>query len=203
MNTIIGLVFATKIESAPFIKGLGLQKIGKKPFDIYNKDNIFLIKSGIGKANAAMATSYLISKYNVNSVLNIGAAGASTAEKKIGDIFHINKTVEFDRPKLLNNGIRISKPEILKGFSTASLATQDKPVVSPEDRKNISKHADLVDMEGAAVVQACRLWDVKCFLFKIITDTPEHKEIEIIKNVYMTAGKMFEFFKANILKNFN
>jgi adenosylhomocysteine nucleosidase len=202
MNNTIGLVFATKIESTPFVNGLGLQRIEKKPFEVFNKDIIFLIKSGIGKANAAMATSYLISKYNINFVLNIGAAGSSTADKKLGDIFHVNKVIEFDRPKLLMNGIRIHKPDMLKGFSTASLATQDKPVVSPDERKTVSRHAELVDMEGAAVVQACRLWNVKCYLFKVVTDTPEHYEIEIIKNVYSTAGNMFEFFKTNILNNF-
>jgi adenosylhomocysteine nucleosidase len=202
MNNIIGLVFATKIESAPFIKGLELKKIENDPFKVYNKNSIFLIKSGIGKANAAMAASYLIGKYKIDSVINIGAAGAATAEKKLGDIFHIDNVIEYDRPKLFRKSIRIYKPDTLKGFNLASLATQDKPVVSPAERRNVSKHADLVDMEGAAVVQACRLWDVKCYLFKIVTDTPEHKEIEIIKNVYTTAGTMFKFFEANILKQF-
>jgi adenosylhomocysteine nucleosidase len=203
MNNIIGLVFATKIESAPFIKGLDLKKIENGPFKVYNKDGIFAIKSGIGKANAAMAASFLIWKYKIDCVINIGAAGAASNEKKLGDIFHIDNVIEFDRPKLFKKSIRLYKPDILKGFSLASLATQDKPVVSPAERQNVSKYADLVDMEGAAVVQACRLWEVKCYLFKIITDTPKHKEIEIIKNVYTTAGTMFKFFKADILKHFD
>ena len=40
VNNNIGFVFATQIESKPFIKGLDLSKIEKKPFKIYNKDKI-------------------------------------------------------------------------------------------------------------------------------------------------------------------
>ncbi|MBN2401259.1 MAG: hypothetical protein JXN64_02565 [Spirochaetes bacterium] len=202
MNNFIGLVFATKIEASPFIKGLGLKEKEKKPFKLFSKDNMFLIISGIGKANAAMAASYLISKYKTDCIFNIGSAGSSTTQKNPGDIFHIYKVIEFDRPKFLNNSLRIHKPDILKGFSMASLATQDKPVVSLTDRQIISALADLVDMEGAAVVQACRLWDVKCYVFKIVSDTPDTHAIEIIKNIYTTAGKMFGFLNGNIFENF-
>ena len=197
----MGLVFASKMESKPFIKGLKLSKIEKKPFDIYNKDRIYLINSGIGKANAAIATSYLIWKYNIPCIFNIGAAGATTIENRLGDIFHINKVIEYDRPRIIKKGIRIIKPDVLKGRKTASLSTQDKAVIQPDDRQEMSKHADLVDMEGASVIQACKLWNVKCYLFKFVTDTPEHKEIEIIKNIDTSAKKMFDYFSSNIMRS--
>ncbi len=199
MNGNIGLVFATRIEARHFIKGFDLQKTEKKPFDLYIKDKIYLIISGIGKSNAAIGTSYIIWKYNTEIIFNIGAAGSATADRKIGDICHIEKIIEYDRPKFLTNGLRTAKPDILKGFKTACLATQDRPVITLSDRQEVSKHADLVDMEGAAVLQACRLLNVKCYLFKIVTDTPADKEIDIIKNVYSTASRMFEFFKTDVL----
>ncbi|MFH0976056.1 MAG: hypothetical protein V1874_09770 [Spirochaetota bacterium] len=201
MNEPIGLVFATNIESEPFVKGLCLEQIENKPFGIYSGDRYYLVNAGIGKANAAMAASYLIYKYNTKIIFNIGAAGSTTTGKKLGDIFHIEKAVEYDRPKIFSKGIRILEPDMLEGFSTATLATQDKPVISPQDRLDISIHADLVDMEGASVIQACRLFGARCFLFKIVTDTPLHEEADIIKNVKNTAVKMFEFFKAAVLKN--
>jgi adenosylhomocysteine nucleosidase len=199
MKDNIGLIFATDIESKAFIKGFSLGSIEKKPFSILSNNKIFLIISGIGKANAAMAASYMKNKYNTEIIFNIGAAGATTAEYNIGDIFHINKVVEYDRPRLLKKGLRILKPDVLDGFEFATLATQDRPVIESGHRKELSQHADLVDMEGASVIQACRLFKAKCYLFKIVTDTPKHHEIEIIMNVYRTAGKMFEFFKENII----
>jgi adenosylhomocysteine nucleosidase len=201
MKDNIGLVFATLIEAKAFIKGLSLEQKEKAPFGILSDNRIFLIISGIGKANAAMAASYLVSKYNTEIIFNIGAAGATSTEIKTGDIFHINKVVEYDRPRLIKKGVRILKPDVLKGFKYATLATQDRPVIEPAHREEISAHADLVDMEGASVIQACRLFRAKCYLFKVVTDTPDHREIDIIKNVYATAGKMFEYFMEKILIN--
>jgi adenosylhomocysteine nucleosidase len=203
MKDNIGLVFATKIESKAFVKGFSLKSIEKTPFNILSDNKIFLIISGIGKANAAMAASYLINTYNTKIIFNIGAAGATTDAYKVGDIFHINKVVEYDRPRLLKKGVRILKPDLLAGFNFASLATQDRPVIDPGHREEVSKHADLVDMEGASVIQACRLFNAECYLFKVVTDTPEHHEIEIVKNIYATAEKMFEFFNLNIFNNKN
>jgi adenosylhomocysteine nucleosidase len=199
VNENIGLVFATKIEAKHFIKGFALQEIEKTPFKLYRKDKIFLVISGIGKSNAAMAASFIIWKYKAAIVFNIGAAGSAVAEKKIGDIYHIDKIIEYDRPKFLLNGIRTTKPDIIDGFVASSLATQDRPVTSASDRQAVAKYADLVDMEGAAVLQACRLMEAKCFLFKIVTDTPDSKEIEIIKNIFSTAPGMFEFFKKEVI----
>ncbi len=202
MKDTIGLVFATDIESKAFVKGFSLERKDKAPFNVLSDGKISLIISGIGKANAAMAASYLVYKYNSEIIFNIGAAGATTENYEIGDIFHINKVVEYDRPRLLKKSMRIVKPDVMEGFELAALATQDRPVIEPSHREELSRYAELVDMEGASVIQACSLFKRKCYLFKIVTDTPRHHEIDIIKNVYATAGKMFEFFKENILTRF-
>ena len=203
MKDNIGLVFATIIEAKIFIERFCVKPVEEKPFRITRSENIFLIISGIGKANAAMAASYLINKYNTGIIINIGAAGATRSDCKIGDIFHINKVVEYDRPRLFRKGLRVLKPDMLEGYDLASLATQDRPVVDPDFRIELSEHADLVDMEGASIIQACRLFNAKCYLFKIVTDTPEHKEEEdIVKNIDITTGMIFDFFELNILKHF-
>jgi nucleoside phosphorylase len=203
MTDNIGLVFATDIESKAFVAGFSLEAAENRPFRIFRKDNIILILSGIGKANAAMATSYLISKYNTKIIFNIGAAGAAKSGCKVGDIFHINSVIEYDRPRLFKKGMRVLNPKVLAGYNLASLATQDKPVVDPEHRKELSEYVDLVDMEGASVIQACRLFEAECYLFKIITDTPEHEQEEdIVKNINLTAEKLFKFFKEDVLEHF-
>jgi adenosylhomocysteine nucleosidase len=200
MNKKTGLVFATRIESERFIKGFDMSGIEDKPFEIYNINMIYLIISGIGKANAAMAASYLIWKFKIKNIYNIGAAGSTGLNYKLGEIYHINKVIEYDRPRLIKKSLRILEPDCLTGFSMASLATQDRPVIDTAQRKKMSEYADLVDMEGAAVIQACRLWNTKCYLFKFITDTPEHAEENIIKNIDKIGKKMFEFFKTRVLK---
>ena len=199
----IGFVFATDTEAAPFIKGFSLNLNEERPFKIYDNDNHVLIISGIGKANSAIAASYTIWKYSPACVFNIGSAGAVKNNIKLGDIFHINKIVELDRPRVSDGKIRIITPKkILQGFSTAALATQDRVIISPEDRAEVSKYADIVDMEGASVMQACRLWHVDCYLFKFVSDTPEHKNTgEIRANIREINESMYEFFVNNVLNN--
>jgi adenosylhomocysteine nucleosidase len=195
-----GLVFATKIEADSFIKGLELSLVKEKPFKIYNRDNIYLIISGIGKAYAAMAVFFMISEFGTDVVYNIGAAGSTTLNNRIGDVFIIDRVVEYDRPRLVKRGLRILRPDVMKGVKTASLATQDRPVIETAHRQEMSEHADLVDMEGAAVIQACMLLNAGCFLIKYVTDTPEHEAADIIDNIRNCEESVFRFVKTNILK---
>jgi nucleoside phosphorylase len=198
-----GFVFATGAEAAPFIKGLCLNIKDEQPFKIYDNDNHVLIISGIGKANAAMASSYMIWKYRPACVFNIGSAGAVKNTIKVGDIFHIDKIAELDRPRLSDGKTRIITPKkILEGFNTAALATQDRLVIAPDDRAEVSKYSDIVDMEGASVMQACKLWHVGCYLFKVVSDTPEHETTgEIQANIRAVNESMFEFFIKKVLNN--
>lgn len=197
-----GFVFATDVEAAPFIKGLSLNIKEEQPFKIYDNDSHVLIISGIGKANAAMASTYMICKYSPKIVFNIGSCGAVKKEIKVGEIYHINKIIELDRPRLSDNRMRIITPnKILDGFAAATLATQDRLVITPEDREAVSKHADIVDMEGASVMQACKLWHVDSYLFKFVSDTQEHETtVEIQANIRTLNDSMFEFFKDNVIK---
>ncbi len=199
-HTGTGILMATLLEAQPFVQGFGMSLVEKKPFKIYEGENLHLIISGIGKSNAAMAVAYLICKYEIETIYNLGAAGTVRSDMILGDIFHIDKVLELDRPKLMTKGIRELKPHVLKDFATAVLATRDTPVIEAGDRQETARHADLVDMEGAAVVQACRLFGVTCCLFKIVSDTPEHgKDMDIIFNIRRVRKLLFDFYRKHIL----
>ena len=191
---------ATRIEADPFLTGLNLHKITSSPIPAYKNSDFLLIVSGIGKCNAAIAATYSICSHDTHRIFNLGAAGSTTDRFRVGQIVHINKVLEQDRPHLLNNKERTFEPGLLEGYPMATLATQDIPVTSPEARASLSHAADLVDMEGAAVVQACQKMHVPVYLFKIVTDTPAHdRDIEIIENVKKTRQVLFDFFLKNLM----
>lgn len=191
---------ATRLEAEPFFSGFDLKKTADTPMPLYNNKDLALIISGIGKTNAAIAATFFMHEYKINSIVNLGAAGSTTTSFTVGQILHIDKVIEYDRPHILNKKERIIEPDLLEGFTTASLATRDIPVTSPDERKKISAFADLVDMEGAAVIQASRKFGKTVYLFKIVTDTPvEVSDAEIIQNVKETRISMFEFFKTQVL----
>ena len=50
-------------------------------------------------------------------------------------------------------------------------------------------------MEGAAVVQTCRMFNIKCYLFKIVSDTADHEsDTDIVRNIMQVRQSLFDFF---------
>lgn len=58
--------------------------------------NVVVVRSGIGKVNAAMCTQILVDDYRVDAVINTGIAGSLNAKIDIGDIVLSTDTLEHD-----------------------------------------------------------------------------------------------------------
>ena len=194
-----GIVIATMMEAEPFIKGLRLKAAITKPFRIYRGDGQVLAVSGIGKVNAALATATLILEHKAAPIYNVGAAGALSEALKFGDIRHISAVYEHDRMKFDVEAPYIIKTDVLDTHVTASLATGDIPIVTPEERRALAAFAELVDMEGAAVVRACRRYNINGYLFKAVSDTAETPEEELIPGLARVSKSLFEYFIERVI----
>lgn len=196
-----GLVMATMLEAKPLVDALSLEPVPRGPCRAYRGDGIILAISGIGKVNAGVALAYLAVKYGITLAVNLGAAGATSGRFGLGDIRHVNRVIEYDRPHVIGREMRIVLPDVLSGFEEASLATQDVPVIEPELRDKMSACADLVDMEGAAVLQSSRMFGLPCYLFKIVSDTPAHvSDRDIVENIRAVRKELCGFFLERVLQ---
>ena len=196
----ICIIMATMLEAKPFVIGLSLEKSNKGPFNEFKRDNILLVISGVGKTCAATTAAYCCQKYRPSSILNLGAAGATDLSHSLGEIYHIDKVMECDRPIFQTGAPYTHTPHILQGFTTAKLATQDRAIIHAHERREISLHAGLVDMEGAPIVQACGIFRRKCVLFKFVSDTPEHTNIDdFVKNIRRFRGPFYEFCEGSVI----
>lgn len=191
---------ATDLEAVPFITCLKLAEIVQKPFKIYGRENLALVISGIGKANAAMAALLLSFKFSPAIIYNFGSAGALKDNFPLGGIYQIKKGTEPDRPPFKAIKIPYYTPHRLTGFDEAVLATQDQAIIDPQKRKELSSVADLADMEGGAVVQACKKIQTPCVLFKFVSDTPEYsKSDNIITNIEKYRDGFASFVIESVL----
>ena len=196
----IAVVMATSLEAAPLIKALSLDALGKNPFPIFGNGDIVLLLSGIGKANAAMATAHCLMRHDPDWICNLGAAGALDREHPLGEIYQIDKVLDYDRPTFITGKPHAYKPHLFKGIDTARLATRDRPVYGREERELMSRDADLCDMEGAAVAQACALFGKKAFLLKFVSDNPDQsRSRDIIANIRRYRSAAAEFFIESAL----
>lgn len=209
----MGLIFATMTEAKPFVQGMALDKIENTPFavfekgrtekgsfSVFGKGRMVLVISGIGKANAAMAAFHCCQTFHPNIICNLGAAGATDNYLALGDILHVTEVIEYDRPELKSNKPYVHFPHVLDGFPSARVATQDAPVIDPDKRKEIAQIAGLADMEAASIIQACGKFQTKCFIFKFVSDTPDHTHVdEIVMNIKQYRTPFFDFFKNAVM----
>ena len=199
-DPVIGLIFATMTEAKPFVQGMALEKLENVPFSVFQKGPIVLVISGIGKANAAMATVYCCQSFEPAFICNLGAAGATDSSLALGDIVHVTEAIEYDRPELRSDKPHVHTPHILKGFPFAKVATQDTPVMAAEKREEIASYAGLVDMEAASVIQACRKFQTPCIIFKFVSDTPDHTSgDDIVRHIKQYRTSFYEFFQKSVM----
>ena len=193
-------IMATKMEAEPFINGLGLHPLENTPVPVFQDRDKVLVISGIGKTNAAMAATFGCLAYSPAAVFNLGAAGGVDPDLGLGDCFQVSEILEFDRPKWREDGVFTHKPAILKMIKKVRLATQDKPILTPGERENLSRHVQIVDMEAAPIVQVCKKFAVPCHVLKFVSDTPAHTHgSDILSNIIQYRDDFFAWFSKTIL----
>ncbi len=143
---------------------------------------IALIVCGVGKVNAACGAQIAIDKFKAEKVVNVGVAGGLNKDVAVGEIYEVSHAVQYDFDLVQINGTPIGTLDgceenylplnICGKYPQKRLATGDRFNDSRDDFKLLTKtlDADLRDMEGGAIAQACLNADVKCYSFKIVSD---------------------------------
>ncbi|WP_286149370.1 5'-methylthioadenosine/S-adenosylhomocysteine nucleosidase, partial [Thomasclavelia cocleata] len=62
---------------------------------IENKE-VVLLQGGVGKVNAAICTTLLLTNYQIDMVINIGSAGGLCLKQEVGDIVISNEVCQYD-----------------------------------------------------------------------------------------------------------
>jgi adenosylhomocysteine nucleosidase len=155
--------------------------------------DLVLVKAGVGKVNAALATQLLIDHYALDAVVCTGSAGALHDGLAIGDIVVATDCVQHDlhveflgleRGAIPFSDLRFfaaAEPLVrrarnvsLDGHAvrTGRVCTGDTFIQDEAARRQIREElgGDCVEMEGAAVGQVCTLNDVPFLLVRAISD---------------------------------
>ena len=140
-----------------------------------------LYVSGIGKVNAAAATQKAICE-GAAEIWNVGLCGGFGDDIGVGDVFTVDRAVEYDFDLAKLNGTAIGvlneyeTPYLpfvpVGGLPARTLATGDHFNDSEADYALITKElgASLRDMEGAAIAHVCKREGVRCHAVKCVTN---------------------------------
>jgi adenosylhomocysteine nucleosidase len=196
----IGIIGAMDEEVSILLQDIELQqKTTKASMEfnlgkLYSKD-VVVVKSGIGKVNAAVCTQILIDDYNVDSIINIGAAGGIGEEVLPGDVVVATSLIHHDMdvtafgtpigqiPRMdcfdfkgdkklielaINSAQEIKEIKIHKGI----IVSGDQFIDSIEKVKWFSEEFDALacEMESASIAQVCYLNQIPFVIIRSISD---------------------------------
>lgn len=159
-----------------------------------------VVRSGIGKVNAAMCTQILADYYHVDAVINTGIAGSLKNEIEIGDVVLSTDTVQHDMDatgfgypvgqipqmeefsfpadealiKLAEKCCKEVNPEI--GVFTGRIVSGDQFVSDKVKKDWIAETFGgfCTEMEGAAIAQAAYLNKVPFLIIRAISDKADN-----------------------------
>ena len=216
----IGVIGAMDEEIA-FIKGISEIISAKNILGLdffvgkFGTNSVVIVKSGIGKVNAAACTQVLIDHFAVDCVINLGVAGAIFNELKIGDVVISTDTVQHDMdvsalgdtvgtiPRMEESFFRADDElialsekagEALEGHSIykGRIASGDKFISSQEQKNFIWNNfkAYCAEMEGAAIAHVRYLNRIPFVIIRSISDNADGE-----------AGISYKEFTAVAVKN--
>ena len=197
----IGIIGAMESEIGGLRDKLERQKvINAAGMEFYNGimsgNEVIVVKCGVGKVNAAICAELLCERFEVDYIINTGAAGSLSNRINIGDVvlstkalqhdmdcrgfgsqvgkIPFMKTSEFpadDRLRMLAKAVCEKVCTDISVFEGV-IATGDQFICDKEKKNYISDNfgALCCEMEGAAVAQTAYLNDVPFLIIRAISD---------------------------------
>jgi adenosylhomocysteine nucleosidase len=164
----------------------------------FHSKDIVIVKSGVGKVNAAICTQILIDKFGISKIIFTGVAGAINPGYEIMDIIISIDCIQYDMDA---RGLGFEKGRIpftdLKIFMASEelrriaiacsqiinekviegrMLTGDQFLIDINATKLIREEfqGDCVDMESAAIAQVCTLNKIPFLIIRTISDKADH-----------------------------
>lgn len=182
IKSLLGDVTETELHGRRYVTGT------------LERNTIVLHQCGIGKVNAAIGTAELLTAFAPDAVVSTGVAGGASTELNVQDVVVARQTCYHDvycgedvaygqipgQPERFDAAPELlAKAATLDGcgtrIHTGLTVTGDWFVDSREKMREIADRfpeAMAVDMESAAIAQACRQRGVPFVSFRIISDIP-------------------------------
>ena len=172
---------------------VAMDKELKQLQQLFSSENIIIQKSGIGKVNAAIQTVEMIKQYKPDVIISSGCAGGNGDDINVQDVvvssqltYHdvycgtaIDNSTQYGQvqglPVRYEADPILLKKALKTGAKPGLIVTGDWFVDSKEKMREIVGHfteAKAVDMESAAIAQACYIYSVPFISFRVISDIP-------------------------------
>ncbi|MDR3258753.1 MAG: 5'-methylthioadenosine/adenosylhomocysteine nucleosidase [Fusobacteriaceae bacterium] len=208
---------------------LEIKSIGSLIFyfgKLFNK-NVVLSQCGIGKVNAGIVSTLMISLFDTNTIIFTGVAGAIDKRLNIGDIVIGTYLIEHDfdvtsfggKPGEIprmdtwkfpsdKNLVELSYEIAKKTFDDINIfkgiiLSGDEFVSSPDKIKWLKDTFDgmCTEMEGAAVAHVCHVLKTPCLIIRSISDKADGNAHVDFKEFLNMSSKKSKILVSKIIEN--
>ncbi len=224
----IGIIAAMEEEMQQIkeiMEGISEKKIYNLTFYIgtISQKECILVECGIGKVNAARTTQILIDNFDIEYIVNVGTAGATSTELNTTDVVIADKLIQHDfditafgHPRGYITGVGqyvntdeklVSKcKDVMNSIDTNNEYKVFVGTVASGDMfctdRNIADdllsefNAICVEMEGAAIGQICALDNVPFIVIRSISDSPNgNNNIQFDEYLKISSKRCATFLK--------
>lgn len=197
----LGIIGAMEEEVADLVRDMQVTQVRTQAGMTFNRGklegkDVVVVRSGIGKVNAAVCAQIMCDAFHVNAIINTGVAGSLDAKINIGDIVLSSDVVHHDMdatgfgypmgqiPRM--NTLAFKANESLIGLARIACAriasdvdvyvgrivSGDQFVSDLETKRRIAENFGgyCTEMEGAAIAQTAYLNDVPFLIIRAISD---------------------------------
>ena len=204
MNT-VGIIGAMEIEVETLKKHMKIRRTVNKAHmefceGVLGGKEVVVVRSGIGKVNAAVCTQILVDEFKADTVINTGIAGSLDAQIDIGDMVISTDALHHDMdatvfgvpagqiPRMDTLSFPADKELVKKAVAanekanpdihtfTGRVASGDQFISDKEVKERIVSlfHPMCVEMEGAGIAQAAYLNKVSYVIIRAISDKADN-----------------------------
>lgn len=214
----IGIIAAMEEETRSLLENMQEKETEEIHHLFYIKgkigeQTIVIAQSGIGKVNSALATAFMIDRYQPKLVINTGSAGALKAGLAIGDVL-VAKEVAYHDVDATAFGYVIGQvPQMPASYQSdarviekmeeaiqkvglraeiGSILSSDSFIADSEAVNNIKSDfpdAGATEMEGASIAQTCHVMGVPFVVVRAISDSADQEASVSFDEFIETAGK--------------
>lgn len=233
MEEIIGIIGAMKVEVSTLC-----QKLEKKEIvnfaglefnhGFLNSKEVVIVRSGVGKVNAALCVQTLVNKFNVTKIINTGIAGATgkglgvfdfviSTEVAYHDVdvqifgYKIGQIPEQEQFFIADKNMVQSALNVAESSSFAKehkfvkgrIASGDQFIADKAIKDKIIQNFEpmCVEMEGAAIAHACTVNQIPFVIIRCLSDCAD----DSANNTYLfneeTCAKMCADFVENLVNH--
>ncbi|MEF9967238.1 MAG: 5'-methylthioadenosine/adenosylhomocysteine nucleosidase [Longicatena sp.] len=222
----IAIIAAMDVEVEAIVSVLDTkEKTNISGIDFYqgtlNGKAMIVMKSGVGKGNASMATTILLENFAIDRIVNIGTAGGLKANQKILDavvsdcvVQHDYDTSPIDGTSGIGLFFKADKDlgdvceQALLAMDVCVhrglIASGDQFIASEEQLNNLEhKFSDAIcaEMEAGAIGQVCAHYHIPFVVLRSLSDIAHQKDSHMDFVVYMKeASKRSALFCKELMK---